>query len=174
MLFRLMNKNGFLTTALLATLLMGMDSAVSEDEERRQLVQKQAQLSHQIDSLQKEQDFLLFQKSYLGSDSKYLVVDLAAGKGTLKYRNRTLRTFGITVPPALGKGLRNGRYLLTAKTDGSAGKRSLVFGDSFSVHGRGYSGATSSERKLPGMVIGKRDLAALFYTVEKGTMLYIH
>ena len=80
----------------------------------------------------------------------------------------------ITVPPTLAQSLRSGRYLLTAKTDGSAGKRSLVFGDSFSVHGRGYSGAKAGEKKLPGMIIGKKDLAALFYTMEKGTMLYIH
>ena len=174
MLFRLMNKNGFLTTVLLAALLMGMDSGVPEDNERRQLAEKEAQLSRRIKSLRQEQDFLLFQKSYVGSDSKYLIVDLIAGRGTLKYRNRTLRTFRIIVPPVLGQGLRNGRYLLTAKTDGSAGNRSLVFGDSFSVHGRGFSGAIAGERKLPGLVIGKRDLAALFYTMEKGTMLYIH
>ena len=158
---------------LLSLLLMGMDNVVPEADERRQLAEMQEQLARRIGSLQKEQDFLLFQKSFFGSDSKYLVLDLAAGTGTLKYRNRTLRTFGVTMPAALRRGLSEGRYVLTAKTDGAAGKRALVFQDRFAIHGRGFSGSSAGEKRTPGMVIGTQDLAALFYAVEKGAMLYI-
>ena len=162
-----------LAVVLLSLLLMGMDNAVPEAEERRQLAEKQAQLEARIASLKREQDFLLFQKAFFGSDSKYLVIDLAAGTGTLKYRNRTLRTFGITVPLSLRHRLREGRYLLTAKNDGTAGKRSLVFQDSFAIHGKGYSGASAGEKRLPGMTIGSKDLAALYFAVDNGTMIYV-
>jgi hypothetical protein len=161
-----------LAIVFLSLLLMGMD-AVPEAGERKQLAEKEAQFEARIASLKREQDFLLFQKAFFGSDSKYLVIDLAAGTGTLKYRNRTLRTFGITVPLSLRQRLREGRYILTAKTDGSAGKRSLVFQDLFAIHGKRYSGASAGEKRLPGMTIGSKDIAALYFTVDNGTMMYV-
>jgi hypothetical protein len=166
-------KNGLPATLLFAFLLMGADNAVPGAEERRQFEEKQTQLARRVETLRKEQDFLLFQKSFFGSDSKYLVLDLAAGTGTLKYRNRTLRTFGVAVPSSHRQGLREGRYILTAKSDGPGGKRALVFQDSFTIRGKGYSGSSSGERKLPGMTIGKKDLAALYYALDSGSMLYI-
>src|SRR5512145_1839818 len=83
--------------AFLAILLMGMDNAPGEADERKQLENAQKQLASRIEELKKEQDFLLFQRSFAGSDSKYLILDLSAKTGTLKYRNRILRTFGFTV-----------------------------------------------------------------------------
>jgi hypothetical protein len=168
-----MDKNGLWSIALIASLLMGMDNAVPADDERRQLAEKQEQLARRIETLQKEQEFLLFQKSFFGSDSKYLVLDLSAGAGTLKYRNRTLRTFTVAIPASLKRSLREGRYILTGKTDGAAAKRSLVFQDAFVIHGKGISEATAGGKRLPGMVIGKKDLAALFFAVDAGAMLYI-
>jgi hypothetical protein len=173
MMFTRLNKNGLPAIALFASLLMGMDGAAPADDERRQLAEKQDQFARRIESLQKEQDFLLFQKSFFGSDSKYLVLDLAADTGTLKYRNRTLRTFALTIPPSLKRSLREGRYILTTKADGAPGKRSLVFQESFVIHGKGFSGASYGEKRLPGMVVRTKDLAALLYSVDKGTMLYI-
>jgi len=158
---------------LLSALLLGMDGPPREKGERRQLEGRQAQLAVRIKALKQEQDFLLFQKSFLSSDSKYLVLDLAAGTGTLKYRNRTLRIFRVETTSSLRKGLRAGRYILTAKTDGPLKKRALVFQHAFVIHGKGYAGALSAEKKLPGMLIGRRDLAALYYAVDSGTMLYI-
>jgi len=157
---------------LLSALLL--DGQSREKDEQRQLEGRQAQLFARIKALKQEQDFLLFQKSFFSSDSKYLVLDLAAGTGTLKFRNRTLRTFRVATTSSLRRGLHAGRYILTAKTDGSLRKRALVFQHAFVIHGKGYAGAFNAEKKLPGMVIGRRDLAALYYAVDSGTMLYIH
>ncbi|NTW68060.1 MAG: hypothetical protein HGB21_17385, partial [Nitrospirae bacterium] len=63
---------------------------------------------------------------------------------------------------------------LTGKTDGSPGKMSLVVQDAFIIHGKRYSGRQKREKSLPAMVVGRKDLAAIYYAVEQGTMLYIY
>jgi len=162
-----------LALILLSFLLMGMDGPQRENDELRQLEEKQAQLTARIDALKGEQDFLLFQRSIAGSDSKYLIFDLAARTGTLKYRNRILRTFGFTVlPPGQGQ-IRKGRHVLASKSDGSANRRELVVADEFHIHGKAYSVRSSTGKRLPGLVIKQKDLAALFFVVDKGTMLFI-
>jgi len=162
-----------LALILLSFLLLGMDGSERENDELRRLGEKQAQLTTRIEALKEEQDFLLFQRSIAGSDSKYLLLDISAGAGTLNYRNRILRTFGFSLSASKPHQLRRGQYIITGKTDGSPGKRALVFRDAFVIHGKGYLGSTSDEKKLPGIVIGRRDLAAIFYAVDSGTMLYI-
>lgn len=159
--------------ALLALLLMGMDSAPEAADERERLENAQHQLVSRIEELKREQDFLLFQRSFAGSDSKYLILDLSAGTGTLKYRNRILRTFGVRVSSPDHRQIRKGRHVLASKTDGSARKRALIAQNGFIIHGQGYSGRSAGERGLPGLVIGRKDLAALFFAVDKGTMLFI-
>ncbi|MHB8843766.1 MAG: hypothetical protein ACYC7L_03380 [Nitrospirota bacterium] len=159
--------------ALLSLLLMGMDNAPREADERKQLDEAQTRLVLRIEELKKEQDFLLFQRSFSGSDSKYIILDLSAGRGTLKYRNRILRTFRLSVSSPEHRRIRKGRHVLASKTDGSPKKRALIVQDEFIIHGKGYAGRSGGERRMPGLVIGRKDLAALFFSVDKGTMLFI-
>ena len=158
---------------LLSLLLLGMDGKPREGDELRQLEARQSQLAARIKMLKQEQDFLLFQRSFAGADSKYLLIDLSTKTGTLKYRNRILRTFGFTLSPSKSHKPRKGRYVLTGKTDGSPGKMSLVVQDAFIIHGKRYSGRQRREKNLPAMVVGRKDLAAIYYAVEQGAMLYI-
>jgi len=158
---------------LFSFLLMGMDGPPRGDDELRMIEEKRAQLTVRVEALKDEQDFLLFQRAIAGSDSKYLLLDLSAGTGTLKYRNRILRTFGFTVSAARPNQLRKGRYSITRKSDGAPGKMSLAVQDIFIIHGKAYSGRQAGENGLPGVIVGRKDLAAIYYAVEQGSMLYI-
>jgi hypothetical protein len=158
---------------LLSVLLMGMDGPPREKDDQRLLEKRQAKLATRIEALKQEQDFLLFQRTFAGSDSKYLLIDLSTKTGTLKYRNRILRTFGFTLSASKPHQPRKGRYVITGKTDGSPGKKFLVVQDAFIIHGKWYSGKPRHEKKLPAIVVGRKDLAAIYYAVEQGTMLYI-
>jgi hypothetical protein len=159
--------------ALLALLLMGMDNAPREADDRKHLEETQKRLTVRIEELKREQDFLLFQRAFAGSDSKYLILDISAGTGTLKYRNRILRTFGLSVSSPGHSKIRKGRHVIGSKTDGSSKKRALIIEDEFLIHGKAYSGRSGGRRSLPSLVIGRNDLAALFFVVDKGTMLFI-
>jgi len=167
-------EKGVLAVVLFSFLLMGMDGPAPVSDEQRQLGERQAQLAARVEALKEEQDFLLFQRSIAGSDSKYLLFDLTTGTGALKYRNRILRTFPFTLPASKQHQLRKGRHVLTGKTDGSPAKMSLVVQDSFIIHGKKYSGRQTGGKKLPGLVVGGKDLAAMYYALEQGTMLYIY
>ena len=58
-----------------------------EGKDRVQLLERERQVRARIELLKREQEFLLFQKELFAADSKYLVLDLRAGTGLLKYRN---------------------------------------------------------------------------------------
>ena len=163
----------FLLILPLAILLMGMDSAAPEADERTRFLEREEQLTAKIDSLRREQEFLLFQKALTGSDSKYLVLDLAAGKGKLLYRNRTLRTFDAAIPASLRKELHEGRYVVTSRSEGTPKERTLVFQDAFALRGKGFKGAQAGEKRLPVMTLARRDMAAIVYSLDIGSMIYI-
>lgn len=163
----------FLLILSSAIMLMGMDSAAPEADERTRLLEREAQLTARKASLRKEQEYLVFQKALMGSDSKYLVLDLAAGKGKLLYRNRTLRTFDAAIPASLRKALQAGRYFVTSKSEGTPKERALIFQDAFAFRGKGFEGMRAGEMRLPVMTLARRDMAAIVYTLDIGSMLYI-
>ena len=167
-------KKSRIALLLLSVLLVGMDNTVPEADERRRLEEQQSRISSQIEALKEEQGYLSFQRSIAGSDSKYLLLDLSTGSGTLKYRNRVLRTFRFTLVSAQEDQLKRGRYVLTGKSDGPVTKMSLTFQDSFVIHGKWYSGKGAGKKRLAGLVVRGRDLAAIYYAVEQGSMLYIY
>jgi len=173
MILQRMNRNGLAIMILLSLILMGMDGAPRENDEQRQLEERLVQLAARVEKLKEEQDLLLFQRSIAGSDSKYLLLDVSAGTGTFRYRNRVLRTFGFTLSSSKPHQFQKGLHVLAGKTDGSSEKRSLVVQDSFIIQGKKYSGKKSGEKKLPGIIVNRKDLAAIYYSVEKGTMLYV-
>jgi hypothetical protein len=161
------------TIAILSFLLMGMDNAPRDAADRKQLEETQKRLASRIEVLKREQDFLLFQRSFAGSDSKYLILDLSARMGTLKYRNRILRTFDLSITSPGHRQIRKGRHVIAFKIDGSSKKRSLIIEDEFLIHGTAYSGRPKGGSGMPSLVIGRKDLAALFFAVDKGTLLFI-
>lgn len=132
--------------------------------------QRIKELTTKRDALKAEQDFLLFQKTFYESDSKYLVLELSAGKGRLMYRNRILRSFNLERTSKRSKDPVAGIIAMTAKTDGASRNRALLFGNILELHSKKNpaKGGMSA-----GYRVGKRDLAALYYALEAGAKAYI-
>lgn len=127
-------------------------------------------LSKKLEALKAEQDFLRFKKTFYETDSKYLVLDPAAGKGMMLCRNRILRTFQLEKINKKAKDPERGIVTMTGKIDGSSRKRSLIFGSSFSFHGKH---ADIGRSKQTAYRLGTRDLAALYYALEIGSNVYV-
>ena len=166
-----------LTMILLSFLLMGMDSAPRQHEEKLQLEERQAQLAARIEILKKEQEFLLFQRTLAAADSKFLILDLRAGKGMLKYRGRILRNFNF--PPVknpLTPSIPSGPVTLTGKLDGSPGKRQLVFTDPLLIMQSKHLSANNNKGKSKTglrIALATKDLSAIFFALEIGSQAYI-
>lgn len=163
--------------ALLAAVVpipAGVSSAADSGDERTELLERQAQLQLKIDELKREQAYLNFQKAMYSSDSKYLLLDLTASQGVLKYRNRTLRTFKFSraessadFRPSLGP------VVLTAKADGQPRKRFLLFSNMLALHAQKFAGNIPRGTDPIRLIVGAKDIAALYYAVEKGSIAYI-
>ena len=74
----------------------GMDGNAQETDERSQLEKQQKDLSAKVELLKREQDLLLFRKEFYRSDSKYLILNIPARTGELRYKNRLLKSFSFT------------------------------------------------------------------------------
>jgi len=157
---------------MLSVFLLGMQGQSPDDIERQGLVEKQAKLSERITSLNHEQKFLLMQKAFYASDSKYLLLDLQSRMGMLKYRNRVLRTFTFSTSAGKRPIPRNTILKMTAKADGNDRKRMLTFGGDLVIQSKRSSVSAGKEGAVPRVLIGSKDLAALYFAVEQGTMLY--
>jgi len=158
---------------VMAFLLVGMQGQSPDDIERRKLVEQQVKLSKRIASLNHEQEFLLMQKAFYASDSKYILLDLPSRTGMLKYRNRVPRTFAFSTASGKRPVPRNTVLKITAKTDGNERKRMLLFGDALLIQSKRSSVSAGKEHKVPRILIGSKDFASLYYTVEQGTTLHI-
>ena len=157
---------------VLSVFLLGMQGQSPEDIERRTLIEQQAKLSGRIASLNHEQELLLMQKALYASDSKYILLDLPSRTGMLKYRNRVLTTFAISTTAGKRPVPRNTIVKVTAKTDGKERTRMLLFGDAILIQSKRSSPAAGKEKRVPRILIGSKDFAALYYAVEQGTMLH--
>lgn len=157
---------------VLSVFLLGMRGQSPEDIERQKLVDQQADLSKRIASLNHEQDFLLMQKAFYASDSKYILIDLPTRTGMLKYRNRVLRTFAFTTTGGKRPVPRNTVLKVTAKTDGKERGRMLLFGDALLIQSKRSSSVAGNEKKVPRILVGSKDFAALYYAVGEGSMLH--
>jgi len=91
----------------------------------------------------------------------------------LKYRNRVLRTFAFSTASGKRPVPRNTVLKITAKTDGNERKRMLLFGDALLIQSKRSSVSAGKEHKVPRILIGSKDFASLYYTVEQGTTLHI-
>jgi len=157
---------------ILAVLLLGMQERSLDDVERQRLVEKQTKLSNRIASLNHEQDFLLMQKAFYASDSKYILLDLPSRTGKLKYRNRVLRTFVFSTTAGKRPVPRNTVLKMTAKTDGKVHKRVLLFGDALLIQSKRSSFSPGKEKNVPRILMGSKDFAAIYYAVEQGSLVY--
>jgi hypothetical protein len=158
-----------------AGIVLGSSVFGQESDEARVLRERERHVQARIEELKREQEFLLFQGTLAAADSKYLVLDLRAGKGMLKYRGRILRNFNF---PLMGKPLPAGRkqgvVTLTGKLDGSLVKRQLVFTDPLLIIGSKHvSNGKAKSNKGIRIMLGAKDLGSIFYALEVGSLAYI-
>lgn len=157
--------------SLTATLVLLLSLKASGEETNGNPVdpvQQRQTLVKKLELLKAEQDFLLFRKTFQSSDSKYLILDLSAGKGMMLYRNRVLRTFLLEKTSKKTANPKRGVVEMTGKVDGSSKKRVLTFGN-FVLHGQ----KAGVRVKQPAFKLGLRDMAALYYALDIGSKAYI-
>jgi len=157
---------------LSALFLMGADGASDPENDRAMLIEQHRQLTMRIEALKVEQDFLIFQKECYAMDSKYLVLDIGAGTGQLKYKNRTLKTFGLSKSSRVHFSAPSGRLQLTEKTDGSGNRYGLVFGKALIMEPKGAPFLRGGKQTFH-VLIGKKDFMPLYYVLEKGALAYV-
>ena len=158
---------------LLAVFLMGMDGPAPEEAERGMLERREQQLAARIRTLRQEQELLLYRGAFSVSDSKYLLLDLHTARGTLSYRNRLLRSFSLKTSSPKSVRIPKGPRVLAEKREDKAGRKALVFNGAFIIQSKQPPRINGGEGKLPRITIGKRDLAAIYYALEQGSMVYI-
>ncbi|MDH4163959.1 MAG: hypothetical protein OEW15_14915 [Nitrospirota bacterium] len=132
--------------------------------------QDQQKLAKKLEALKAEQEYLLFRKTFYESDSKYLVLELSSARGYLMYRNRILRSFRIERSGRSISAPLHGIITMTGKTDSTSKNRTLLFGNILLIQAKKNK---AGGNKLPVYVVGKKDLAALYYALEAGAMAYI-
>ncbi len=158
---------------LLFPLFTGMDGAGRVPDEKASLLEREKELTEKIVKLRRDQDFLIFKKEMYAADSKYLLLNLSQKHGTLKYKNRILMDFKFTSSSAAGlKGIPEGRVILTRKTEGSGRKYALSFGKAFIMQPKRVKNQVK-DNNTPRLFLSKKDMAAIFYAVEAGSMAYI-
>ncbi len=158
---------------LLSSVLHGVASHAQEADERQQLTESRDRLQARIETLEREQDFLLFQKQMYVSDSKYLLLDLSAGKGELKYRNRILKNFTFTPVPPSSRRPPPGALVMTAKRGMNGKRQALLFGSKLILQAGQKDGSGQGERGTPRLSLSRRAMAPLFYALDKGSLAYI-
>lgn len=153
---------------LIAVLLPDL-SAADDEAERLQLIERRAQLQEAVRNAQKEQDLLLFRKSMYAADSKYLVLDPAAGKATLWYRNRLLKSIRLTVISRHEHGGKGPEIItLTVRSSWGAKPGYLLFSDRLLLtDGRG------PRPKVPAAIrasVSPRDMTSLRSVLDRGSL----
>ena len=154
----------------------GADGNAQKTDERRQFAEQQKRLSAKVESLKREQDLLLFRKEFYSADSKYLILNIPAGKGELRYKNRLLKSFSFALSSkARLHAIPVGAAAVTRKVEGRGKRYGIIFGRSFimQVKAKG-AGSLPKDRALPPrLFVSKRDMQSLFYAVEEGSEGYV-
>ncbi len=157
-------------------LFSGTDGNAQEADERRQLEEQQKDLGAKIESLKREQDFLLFRKEFYSSDSKYLILHIPAGKGELRYKNRLLKSFSLT-PSSKARfhAVPVGPATVTKKVEGRGKRHEIMFGTSFIMQVKPKDTMPSLKDRAapPRLSVSKKDVQSLFYAVEAGSKAYV-
>ncbi len=164
----------FFLPFFISLLLMsaGISTAgVEQEEEREKLLEQQRLLADRVERLKREQDFLLFQKTMYATDSKYLILNITAKTGQLKYKNRVLKDLRFfSVSGDTGR-LKQGSITLTNKIEAARDRNALVFGRSLVLFGKRVPAGLRPG--IPRLPLPKKDFMAVFYALENGAMAYI-
>ncbi len=156
-----------------AAFLMGAEAGDSGQSELNALRTQQSALRTQIEALKREQDYLLFRRAMYQTDSKYLVMDIAARSGRLMYKNRVLKEFTFRLPKNFRSGsLQPGMVMLTKKMEDKQERRTLVFGTSFLLHGKGTAVPRLSD-DAASISVTKKELSSLYFALEEGATAYL-
>lgn len=167
------NKKILLPLVVLALFLAGAGENPKGVNERQDLLRKQKVLGEKIESLKREEDFLLFEKTFYESDSKYLILNLTAGRGQLRYKNRVLK--GFTLSSSSGKSRSaavRGMITLTKKEKRPGGKLALMFGTSLVLRSK-FGRLLPQDAHTVRVYLARKDLASIFYALEEGTKAYV-
>lgn len=165
-------KNNILLIILLV-LCQAANAHAQETDERNRLLDRRDRLQANIEMLKREQDFLLFQKEMYASDSKYLLLDLSAGTGEIKYRNRTIGNFTFSSSRPAHGSLPSGAVILTAKKEKEGKLRTLIFGNALVLQVKQKEGSKRKDGEMLRLSLLRRDMASLFYALDPGSRAYI-
>jgi hypothetical protein len=157
---------------LLSLFLTGASGAGQEPDERADLLRQREALSKKIKTLQREQDFLLFEKAFYTADSKYLIINLGSKEGQLKYKNRVLKDFIFKASPNLAGSIKLGALTLTKKREDPHQRHVLIFGKSLVIQWK-RPAQIPYKGNIPSISLSKQDLQSIFYALEEGTKAYI-
>jgi hypothetical protein len=153
---------------------MGADNSEQNGEERGRLLEQQKQLSARIKTLTREQDYLVFQRAMYASDSKYLILNVSAKTGQLRYKNRVLKDFQfkrVSVADHAHR-LTRGALTLTQKIEGARQRKLLVFDKSLGLQGV-HAPEARLEAGMPRYSLSKKDFRSVYYAIEAGAKAYI-
>jgi hypothetical protein len=157
---------------VLSLFLMGADNGDQNGKEWGKLLEQRKQLNVRIKKLMREQDYLVFQKTMYESDSKYLIINIPAKTGQLKYKNRALKDVHFKLVSGRTSRLTPGALTLTEKIEGPRKRNLLVFGQSLVLQDK-YAPATRSESGIPHLSLSRKDFLSMYYAVESGAKAFI-
>jgi hypothetical protein len=153
-------------------LFAGADCGITYADEQQQLHEEQIKLSARIETLEREQDYLIFQRAMYASDSKYLIINISKKTGQLRYKNRVLKDIAITLVSGRIKRLKPGALTLSQKIEGPRARKMLVFGDVLALQGR-KSPQAELDEGMPRFSLSLKDIKSLYAALESGAKLYI-
>ena len=168
-----MNRTVVYVILLLSVFLLGADRSGQAGRERTALSAERRALHARIESLRREQDYLLFQKTMYENDSKYLILDIKKKTGHLKYKNRVLKDFKFQTSKKFPvRSLRPGMLTLTEKIEGKKDRHALVFGKTFVVRWK-RSSVPREQANIPSFSLARKDLLSVYFAVEPGSLAYL-
>ena len=158
---------------LLSLILMGAAGGEVSYDERPSLEEQTSALRKRLASLERERDFLLFQKAMYSTDSKYLIMNFTRRTGQLKYKNRVLMDFRFkTSGKYPGRGPQPGMVVLSKKKEGKNDQHTLAFGGSFIMHWK-RSDVPTKEAGMQAISLPKKDMLSIYYAMEEGALAYV-
>ena len=158
---------------VISALLLGSNAVGQNQDELATLQVLQQTWQKKIHTLKREQDFLLFQNEMYAVDSKYLLLNITARSGQLKYKNRVLKDFRfIPVKNVNDNALQPGMLVLTSKTERKLNRYALIFGTSLIIQWT-RSAAFRQGGNIPAILLSENDILSVFSAVEEGARAYI-
>jgi hypothetical protein len=168
-----MNRTIVYALLLLSLFLLGADRGGPDNRERTALREERRALHARVERLQREQDYLLFQKTMYENDSKYLILDIKKKTGHLKYKNRVLKDLRFQTSKNFPiRSLRPGMLTLTEKIEGKKDRHALVFGKSLVVRWK-RSSVPREQANIPSLSLSRKDLLSVYFAVEDGALAYV-